>query len=1125
MAIEGLPNAAVVVPSSTVTGADPATVGSGESAKAAVVSSESNNGVHSTGNISASTTTGNPDQIERPGLQNPKIANGPANDAYQLLAALTGSNSAEPSQLLDALANQAGNAPKAFNDAYRGKLDLALNRQIASLSQNELKQAVARLDSPATRALLATLHEGAGVTGLKNRNLTEQVLRQMANQLHQLQSRLGVSKADAQPAAAELAEARVKIDEFISKFDQSLDIQKGTLNQEQAYDISANRQICDKQALNNLAASESHPHVCEQFCKDVVRDHYIIEHADGRREFLIPPDSRSEGSERAADRLLEFCGNDSDKALLISRLANQATIAGAECLSLGMAGKLDLPGAESGLPHALQSGYSDTTYLIKQNSDGSYSVSADQFSQLALAKDTLSDASTPLNANVSQFATSTTINVSADNSASFGSLDYELTLAPLPAAEADRDDIDFFSNRQQTALRNDAVAERYGVDPLNEFSTLGADIGQARELANNQDASALRNAIESSGIDDAAKQILLSRLEFAAEARIEIDALIASGTAEGADQAILRAGDLNSDLRLLQQDLSVKLQAWSDNGNNQQLATLTAATFAALGGATAELEGVAADLAAALDDARGDLNQVAANSLLARSENAIQHAEASIVALFRIIAEVHTDGASEAPEQLTELLAEAQQRLAQAKANHEEVQSGGATNRAAGAGTTDSNERQQLQRQLAASLARGEKLPEIHPQLTEANIFQARVDHLRNSNPELTGALEKFERYFAQSAEEAGNNHSWQKLNKTVNDIDDLGNLHQLTSTIVPAKQFEAGFADYGGYGNGVGAHSRTSGLHLSNLASTKLANSAGKTVFSGLRHGIIDAYTITPKKLAKLTDDRLAQLHANTLAGDAQWNQWAAAHGGGSTKADIELIRGNSDAAKLATDRAREIANLNAAKELVRAAIVDNQFLYQSATSGQPVDVTLDSVSLVTPDYARSLLGMSGSEREMQAGQRAALAELTRQPFDLQLRDKNGNPHTVTVKLDARDFNFGVNSYSLTKGSKVPFFKKLMGWDAADKRNSELLTKMIGPINDPALGGEVGQVLKFLEEGVAPDNMSPQVLNALAGGADDAFADSGTRARAIRLLAGHIKELYRSGEHRIAGIEPYKLV
>ena len=76
---------------------------------------------------------------------------------------------------------------------------------------------------------MAALHEGTGVSGLKDRGLIQQSLRQMAQQLRQLQVRFGV-EANAPVDKQAAAEARAAVDEFVRKFDAGLDIQRRTMD-------------------------------------------------------------------------------------------------------------------------------------------------------------------------------------------------------------------------------------------------------------------------------------------------------------------------------------------------------------------------------------------------------------------------------------------------------------------------------------------------------------------------------------------------------------------------------------------------------------------------------------------------------------------------------------------------------------------------------------------------------------------------------------------------------------------------------------------------------------------------------------------------------------------------------
>ena len=1121
------PNTTVrTAPPVVATAANKAGPAEGQAANA-IVANTSDNSVRKTGQISSAAAQNlPPERFAAPGLQNPMVTNGPVNDAYQLVAAVTGSNNARPQQLLAALSNQASSNFSTVEKVYRQKLNDALDRQTASLSSNERGQAIARLRSPATAALLAALREGTGVSGLKDRSLIQQSLRQMAQQLQQLQTRFGV-EADASVPKQVAAEARTAVDEFVRKLDDSLNIQRRTMDGAEARQMSINRTLGSESDLASREPHSQYPFVCYQFIADSLRNNYVLEHPDGSKEFLVPPEiTRNESvkkrEETAARRLLEFCGEDQTKSLLLSRMANQSCLPGTLINALFAAGKLDLPTDGTGMPAIFFSQSArGSNYLIRANENGSHSVFANDYNQLT-GSTAPGDGSTPgdqLNSNLSHHYAQVQLEASADNKVHLEGLKYDFVAAPLLAIEENAEPLGNDSNFYGAEVDKwEVVSEQHDLDALGEFKFRGADIKEANRLA--EDADGLRAEIEGANIDPARKQTLLQRLEFIADAQAEIGRLVESGRADDAEMAVARSGDLLSDLRLLQQDLKVKLDYWNESQQNPELATLTAALFAALGAAAAEFEGTAADQAAALDDARGNLDAVAASSLTARSENALAQAETAVLAISKAISSLSPQQLDDSG-QLLDLLQEAQQRYTAAKRNYNAVRTGADTGTVSGPGALK-GELRQLQQELRARLDRGEKLPATHPRLSEANLFQMQVEKFKSDNPALAGVLAEFNADFAQIAEDASNNRSWQPIEKRFSDIDAGGTLSTVTSRIVPAKNFAAGFDHYGGSDRGVSSHSRSSGLHLSNLASSSLANEKG-TVFAGLRHGIIDAYSIKADKIAGMPESRLEKLHRNTLAADDKWRAWAAERGGGDFTSDLRLMR-TGDGSRIAAERAREVANRNAAVELVRAAIVEDPFLYRQAVEGKNVEVTLDSVSLVTPDYLRGLIGAE-SERQMQQNQRAALAEISGEPIQIELIDKNGNLHLVPVKVDARDFNFGVNSYAVARGEKIPLFGKLMGWDSADARNGQLLEKMLGPLDAPGFGGEVADALQYLDTGEAPDNMSEQARHVLAGQDGDAFADRILRASAITTLASQIKEIYNSGAHRRGGADPYKLV
>ena len=1103
----------------------PTETASGQAANA-VVGNSSPNSIRSSGAISAAAQAQQlPKNFATPGLQNPLVANGPANDAYQLLAAVTGANSARPQQLLAALSNQASSNFSTVEKVYRNKLDAAVDRQIASLSVNERSQAVTRLQSQTTAALLAALREGTGVAGLKDRNLIGQALHKMAEQLHQLQMHFGVENTEPVSRSA-AAEARAQLDQFVHKLDEGISVERRSMDATQARQSEMNQTVDSPEALALLVPDSEHPFVCESFLKDAPRSCCILERPDGSREFLIPPDiarhsSSQQQQEIAANRLLEFCHGDEEKSLLLSRLANQSTLAATVLPALHMAGQIELPTDNAGFPaNIVNQATRGSNYLIRENEDGSHSAFANDYNQLTYMEGASdgSIAAQYFNSNLSHHYAQIHLTVDSNNRAQLEGMKYDFVSVPLLAANDNEDLLgssENFYNGQVDKWQ--LAAELHDMDALGQLSFDGADLQQANRWA--ADLDVLQDRIEQAAIDPNHKRSLLQRLEFITDATAEIDQLIESGQAADADQAVARAGAIHDDLTLLAQDLQVKLQFWSQTQPSRQLATLTAALCAALGNAAAEFAGAAADHAATLDDARGNLDAVVANSLTGRAQNALSQAEANVLATSKAIGALFTQGV-DVPDPMLDLLRESQQRLAQARQNHQAAQAGN-TARVAGPGSRG-EQLKQAQQELSARLDRGEQLPTNHPQLSEANLFKVRVDKIKSDHPDLAATLANFDADFAQFSEDAINHRNWQPIEKRFADIDSSGTLRTVTSRIVPARNFAAGFAAYGGSGRGVGSHSRASGVHVSNLAGSSLANDQG-VVFTGLRHGIIDAYTITADKVARMPQSQLEQLHRNTLATDATWQAWAAKRGGGDFKSDLALLR-SAAGSRVAATRAKEVANRNAAVELVRAAIVENPFLYQQAVTGNNVEVTIDSVSLVTPDYLRGLIGIE-SERAMQRNQRVALAEIAKAPIQIELIDKQGNLHMVPVKVDARDFNFGVNSYALTKGERIPLFGKLMGWDSADARNDQLLTRMLGPLNAAGFGGEVADALTYLEGGPAAESISAQARHTLAGVPGDAFADRQLRADAIRTLAGQIKEIYNSGAHRRGGSDPYKMV
>ena len=79
---------------------------------------------------------------------------------------------------------------------------------------------------------------------------------------------------------------------------------------------------------------------------------------------------------------------------------------------------------------------------------------------------------------------------------------------------------------------------------------------------------------------------------------------------------------------------------------------------------------------------------------------------------------------------------------------------------------------------------------------------------------------------------------------------------------------------------------------------------------------------------------------------------------------------------------------------------------------AGETVDIDLSSISLLTPDSLRHMMGKSaGDEKTMLNHQTTAFALLGQGgAVELQVRDHEGTPRTVTANVNVRQFNFGVN-------------------------------------------------------------------------------------------------------------------
>ena len=446
-------------------------------------------------------------------------------------------------------------------------------------------------------------------------------------------------------------------------------------------------------------------------------------------------------------------------------------------------------------------------------------------------------------------------------------------------------------------------------------------------------------------------------------------------------------------------------------------------------------------------------------------------------------------------------------------------------------------------------------LPVAHPQVGQPRMLQEFMEYRlaqagvpKNRMPDLKSAI-------GESYSKVLNDQPWDAISKRVRTTlpGAEGKSVVVESSIVPGKALAANFAeDYAS--NGINCADRTQYKHVPNLALTTLTNETGQTLFSGLRHGVIDAYDIDGKMLARLPEDEL-----RTMVGDLLVREGAIESGSEGRDRTIDhlvtLIRSDPASAAESAEAMRAQASRDMAREMAAAALVANPEKFEKALSGETVDIDLSSISLLTPDSIRHIRGKSASdERTMLNHQTAAFAQLGQSgAVELQVRDNEGNPRTVTANVTVRQFNFGVNAgavQGVRLGSatvvpaRTPGFRHLMGWGFAMGDNDPNLRRLLGPQDSGRLEGDVAARVRSLmeqassaremardqaakaeqlKEQLSDDNMEG-VQRAVA-----ALTEEGDtlekNARTLERAAHDVKTIWEQKSYRRGGGDPYKMV
>ena len=464
------------------------------------------------------------------------------------------------------------------------------------------------------------------------------------------------------------------------------------------------------------------------------------------------------------------------------------------------------------------------------------------------------------------------------------------------------------------------------------------------------------------------------------------------------------------------------------------------------------------------------------------------------------------------------------------------------------------DEIKQLRARWDSADATGQRpLPAVHAKVGQARMLQEFVAHRLAKVGVAKGDMPALKEAHKEAYGRTVNEQPWDPIAKQIRTTlpDSDGQRTVVGSRIVPGKAMAAHFAeDY--VANGVNCADRTQYKHVPNLAQTSATNANGRTLFSGLRHGVIDAYEIDGKFLARLPEERLRTMVGDLLVRDGDDGQTPGAAREGRIADLVAGIRADPAQATRSAEAMRGQASRDMAREMATAALVSDPEKFQRACDGETVDLELSSISLLTPDVLRHLQGkLAGDEKTMLRHQTAAFEELGRGgPVELPVRDDDGRTRTVTANVRVRQFNFGVNQGAV-QGIKAgpvrlsagaPVVRHVMGWGFAMATNDPHLGRLLGPAGTSELGGDVlakvrsmseraaqlGESRTLLERQIAlegpehPDSAGHRgELARLSGEIDGLERDSRTLLEA----GTQLKSVWENREYRRGGGDPYKMV
>ena len=207
-------------------------------------------------------------------------------------------------------------------------------------------------------------------------------------------------------------------------------------------------------------------------------------------------------------------------------------------------------------------------------------------------------------------------------------------------------------------------------------------------------------------------------------------------------------------------------------------------------------------------------------------------------------------------------------------------------------------------------------LPLAHPELTQEQMLLEFTSYQLKQAGVAEKDMPNLKFEFKNATNRTRNELPWEPIDKELHYYSVEGELLTAHSKITPAKDMAGHFAkDIPA--NGVCCGDRMQYTHVPNLARTELIDDNGETMFSALRHGVLDAYDISASNLRKLPEQELSTMVKDLLVTRNTKNDSTSplaprfedevgrtASHGASTNPTVELAYGDSDYATVKKQR-----------------------------------------------------------------------------------------------------------------------------------------------------------------------------------------------------------------------------